>query len=56
LTNELLSRLQIVSNIQSSIAQLTPELSELNTAIESQSQGYSELLYAHRVPIAYVSS
>ncbi|RKP09169.1 hypothetical protein THASP1DRAFT_22951 [Thamnocephalis sphaerospora] len=53
LTDEQLKRLQQVSHIQSSIAQLTPELGKLNVTIEAQAHGYSELLHAHRVPIAY---
>ncbi|KAJ3112204.1 oligomeric, coiled-coil, peripheral membrane protein [Phlyctochytrium bullatum] len=53
LYHTLISRLQTISNLQSSIATVTPLLSTLTTTLASHSQAFGQLLHVHRMPPAW---
>ncbi|KAJ3192763.1 hypothetical protein HK101_005999 [Irineochytrium annulatum] len=53
LSHHLILRLQSISTLQSSIAEIGPLLSTLSGTLSSQSQAFSHLLHVHRMPPAW---
>ncbi|KAI8853000.1 hypothetical protein BC829DRAFT_430285 [Chytridium lagenaria] len=53
LAHVLISRLQTISNLQSSIATVMPLLTTLSGTLNSHSQAFGQLLHVHRMPPAW---
>ena len=53
LTHILISRLQTISNLQSSIATINPSLTTLTSTITSHGQAFAQLLHVHRMAPAW---
>ncbi|KAJ3202029.1 hypothetical protein HDU67_000840, partial [Dinochytrium kinnereticum] len=53
LAQVLISRLQTISNLQSSIATVMPLLTTLSGTLNSHSQAFGQLLHVHRMPPAW---
>jgi hypothetical protein len=53
LTHLIISRLQTISHLQSSIASVSPLLSKFTATLTSQSQAFGQLLHVHRMPPAW---
>ncbi|TPX52556.1 hypothetical protein SeMB42_g01328 [Synchytrium endobioticum] len=52
-STQMISRLQSISSIQSSIAAATTLLNTLNTTLSAQSTAFAQLLHVHRMPSAW---
>ncbi|KAI9206371.1 uncharacterized protein BJ171DRAFT_497468 [Polychytrium aggregatum] len=53
LTSQILSRLQSISRLQSSIASVNPILNSAGVALTANSQAFQQLLHVHRMPPAW---
>ncbi|KAJ3411326.1 hypothetical protein HDV05_002390 [Chytridiales sp. JEL 0842] len=53
LTHLIISRLQTISHLQSSIASVSPLLTKLTSTLTSQSQAFGQLLHVHRMSPAW---
>ena len=54
MTTTLISNLQQISLLESSIAGIPGSLRRLDAEFRSKSQDYKGLIYVHQMPIAYV--
>ncbi|KAJ3007720.1 oligomeric, coiled-coil, peripheral membrane protein [Thoreauomyces humboldtii] len=53
LTRQVLRRLQSISQIQSQIAEVTPQLTDLSNLLNAHTQAFAQLLHVHRMPAAW---
>jgi hypothetical protein len=54
MTSTLISSLQQISRLESSIAGIPSSLSRLDSDVRSKAQDFKNLNYVHQMPIAYV--
>ncbi|TPX30381.1 hypothetical protein SmJEL517_g06033 [Synchytrium microbalum] len=52
-STQMISRLQSISSLQSSIASASPLLNTLNSNVSAQSTAFAQLLHVHRMPSAW---
>ncbi|KAI9105226.1 hypothetical protein DFS34DRAFT_574450 [Phlyctochytrium arcticum] len=53
LTQQLISRLQLISHLQSQIATVMPTLNNLASVLNAHIQAFAQLLHVHRMPAAW---